>query len=120
MDVVAISKDVLIPLVAAGLAFLGGRKSKSQNKKDEFEALAKELEAFKNFRQLLIDDNNSLVTELKAMKIQVKDLDEQLKSLIKKYTEERSNCAACQTKAAYDKIMEKRAKRKKPVAKLIE
>ena len=120
MDILSLAKDVLIPVVVAGIAFLGGRKTATEKKKSEFETLSQELAAFKAFRQLLIDDNNSLVKELKEMKSQVKELDSQLKALIKKYTEEKSNCTSCPTKIAYDKIMDKRAKRKKPIHKVVE
>ena len=82
-DWVMLLKDVGVPLVGAFLGYLGGRKSATEKKKSEFETLSQELEAFKNYRQLLIDDNNSLIKELREMKTQMSEMKEQLKDLAK-------------------------------------
>lgn len=87
IDWITISKEIGVPIILAGIGFLGGRKSATERKKSEFETLGKELEAFKNYRQLLIDDNNSLIAELRDVKRQMVEMREELRVLSK------SNCS---------------------------
>lgn len=75
--------SVGVPVFTAILAFLGGRKSSAGKSKEHYESLVVELEATKNFRELLISDNNSLIVELKEMKLEMVAMKKQLKELSK-------------------------------------
>ena len=58
-----IIKEIVVPIILALLAFWGGRKSSAEKHKLEFET---EIASFKEFRTLLIEDNESLKKELIA------------------------------------------------------
>lgn len=96
IDWVTPLREIGVPIVLAAIGFVGGRKSNSEKRRSEFETLSKELDAFKNYRQLLIDDNNSLIAELREVKRQMVEMKEEIRLLSK------SNCAnalTCQLKS---------------------
>lgn len=81
----------IVTIISSYLSFLGGKKSGASKKTEEYDSLNAELAAFKNYRQLLIDDNNSLIDELKEMKLEMAEMKKQLKEILK------SNCANFET-----------------------
>lgn len=82
-----------------------------------------DLEATKEFREMLVTDNAALVKEIKDMKIkyeittlslkeQIAALTYQLEEILADREYEKCNRSTCETQIAYDKIMAGRAKRK--------
>lgn len=87
-EFIDLMKEIGLPLVLAILAFFGGRKSGVEKKKLDFESIKiefdTELNALKEFRTLLISDNNSLKDELKQMRVENKELKGLVSSLQQK------------------------------------
>ena len=71
-------KTFVLPIVLAIITFIGGRKSVSNRRNDDYTSIITELNALKNFRDLLVTDNNSLIEELRKMKKEMNELKDEI------------------------------------------
>lgn len=75
----------VVALIVGVISYFAGRKTnidklkiKADIKKTEFEALQAELTALRDFRNLLISDNESMLKELKSVKAEQIELKEEI------------------------------------------
>ena len=131
MDYISILTTFGLPLTIGIIGWVAGRnKNKAETNKlcaeTDFlyaQKYKEDLEATKEFREMLVTDNAALVKEIKDMKIkyeittlslkeQIAELTYQLEEIVADREYKKCNKSTCETQIAYDKIMASRAKRK--------
>ena len=131
MNYISIIREYALPLALGSAGWFFGRvKNRAETRKLQAETdylywqkYKEDLEATKSFRELLISENASLVKEINDMKIkyeittislkeQIAILTDQLETIMNDREYERCKGDLCETRIAYKKILDMRAKRR--------
>ena len=86
---IELGKEFVLPLAVAIIGYFAGRKSAAENKRIEYET---EMASLKEFRELRIADNKSLISEIKDLKKQIASMQAEIKVLSKNQCDNFTKC----------------------------